>query len=141
MGYLDFIAIYIINECNKNGWRITALKLQKLLYFVQKEGILVFHKKIFYEDVIAYGWGPCIPKIYRKYLVFGNANIPACYGIDYYVNGENKIIIDKVLEKYGALSNGELLQLIWEDEEPWKSILENDISEEKGLKIFFEDFI
>ena len=140
MGYLDFIAIYIINKCNENNWRITALKLQKLLYFVQKEAMLVFHRKIFYEDVIACGWGPYIPVINQKYLRYGNAHIPPIYNIDYYINGDVKKIIDKIVIKYGMMSNEELLKIIW-NEEPWQEVIENDISEQEAPKIIFEDFI
>ena len=43
------VARYIIAHCNRNGQTISNLKLQKILYFIQAEFLVVQDKPCFQE--------------------------------------------------------------------------------------------
>lgn len=55
------IARYVIDYSNYKKYRITNLRLQKILYFIQA-AFLVFGQKPCFDDVIeAWGLGPVVP--------------------------------------------------------------------------------
>ena len=82
------ITEYIIKYCNEKNRTISNLKLQKLLYFVQAEFLVNKGKPCFSDPIEAWDFGPVVPTVYHKYLVYGSASIP-------YVEDNNLIIFSK----------------------------------------------
>lgn len=70
------IADYIIRRCSGEGYTVSNLKLQKLLYFVQAEFLVAIGKPCFQEKIVAWDFGPVVPKVYREFCVYGSAHIP-----------------------------------------------------------------
>lgn len=70
------IADYIIRRCSGEGYTVSNLKLQKLLYFVQAEFLVAIGKPCFREKIVAWDFGPVVPKVYREFCVYGSAHIP-----------------------------------------------------------------
>ena len=71
------IAEYIIDYCNSKSVPISNLKLQKILYFVQAEFLVSRDKPCFKDEIQAWDFGPVIPRVYRKYKIYGSGNIPS----------------------------------------------------------------
>lgn len=71
------IAIYIINYATRNGYRITNLYLQKILYYVQAYALCIDenHIPLFRENIIAWQFGPVVPSVYRYFSGFGSSPI------------------------------------------------------------------
>ena len=67
---------YIIKRCNENGYTISNLKLQKILYFVQAEFLVCTGRVCFPENIQAWDFGPVVSEVYHRYKVYGSANIP-----------------------------------------------------------------
>ena len=73
----ETIAEYVIHYCDKKGKIMTNLKLQKILYFIQVNFLVTIDNPCFKEDIFAWGFGPVIPEVYRKYKAYGSTHIPA----------------------------------------------------------------
>ncbi len=64
------IAKYVITKCYDDGEPISNLKLQKILYYMQKEYINKFGRLLFKEMIEAWKFGPTIPAVYYKYSTY-----------------------------------------------------------------------
>lgn len=68
------LSIYVVNYSIMNGYPIDNLKLQKLLYYIQKEfvneGNLAFD-----EPIVCWNWGPAVEVIYNNFKTHVNSKI------------------------------------------------------------------
>lgn len=96
---------YIINYSNKQGYDISNLKLQKLLYFVQAYFLISSdeHKPCFVEEIEAWDFGPVVPEAYHEYKRYGNMDIPCV--IRYFEKGKNNEFIKHIFDKNCISSN------------------------------------
>lgn len=71
------IARFVVNYCNKKGYEISNLKLQKLLYFIQADYLSDDRSMpCFNEEIQAWNFGPVIPEVYHEFKMYGSGNIP-----------------------------------------------------------------
>ena len=61
------LAQYIIWYANKRHIRISHMKLQKLLYFIQIEYITKYHALLFDDLIEAGRYGPVVKSVYYDY--------------------------------------------------------------------------
>lgn len=66
-----FVANYIIEYCNEQGFEINNLRLQKLLYFVNVRNIIENGVPLFSETMEKWKFGPVVPRVYHEYKRFG----------------------------------------------------------------------
>lgn len=104
-------------QTNINSEYITQLKLQKLLYYIQGLALHIFGKPAFSNKILAWGYGPVVNEIYKKYKNNKKSPITNTKCDLSISNGLNKII-DIVIESYGQIESGRLIDLT-HDEEPW----------------------
>ena len=67
---------YIIYYSNIKRYGISCLKLQKILYFLQAEFLRKYNKLCFNSKIEAWAFGPVIPIVYEKYILYGGLDIP-----------------------------------------------------------------
>lgn len=68
---IDEVAALVINYSIDIGHPVSNLKLQKLLYFIQKDFLKRdLSKPCFEEDLVHWKHGPVSEYIYRKYRIF-----------------------------------------------------------------------
>ena len=138
------IANYIIYYCNNNSLPINNLRLQKLLYFIQAEFLIVIKKPCFLEEIEAWDIGPVIPKVYYYFYKYGSCNI-------FYYNKKNiqyitkkdKNIINNIINIYSKIFNSELVK-ITQHQTPWMKVYnyyKTNIINKKSIKFFFEQKI
>lgn len=123
------VAKYILYTAYNFGDSLTNLKLQKLLYYVQAE-YLVKHngKPLFYENIEAWQYGPVVREVYDVYKYFGRNPINDEDLKDRFdLSDQEKIDIEKVLEKYMSYSAYELVSSIHQ-EQPWVDSYEKGMS-------------
>ena len=124
------LAKYVVTFFDDKGDSITNKKLQKLLYYIEAWN-LVYLQSIFSEDIEAWVYGPVVPEVYQKYKKYGYSPITRKYpaGSSAFdelkklentlnIQGEQKELIEAVLEKYGAMSSFQLERLT-HSEKPW----------------------
>ena len=122
---IELLATYIINRCNELDIRINNLRLQKLLYLVQREFIVFSrkHQHCFNNRVEMWELGPTYACVYYTYSKYDNQPIPTQTLVrtltgcnEYYycssmIDPIDQLIIDYVLQTYGNLSTCSLIAL------------------------------
>lgn len=131
------ICRYVINYSNKHDYGISNLKLQKVLYFIQ--AYFLTNKKdltpCFNEKIEAWDFGPVVPEAYHEYKQYGSGDIPTVDSYIQFENGniwspirvhfddsiiqsEDKLLIDKVIDKFSDYSATDLVSLTHR-QSPW----------------------
>jgi len=114
MANVHDVAAYVLHKTGK----ITAMKLQKLLYYCQAWSLVWDDRPIFHAKIEAWANGPVIPQIYRLHRQ------------DYYVqhwpqgdrdslHHDERETVRAVLSKYGDKSSQWLSELTHR-EKPWR---------------------
>lgn len=118
------ISNYIIYKCNQENIFINNLKLNKLLYFVQKEHLKKHNRILFIEDLLPYRYGASVENVYRVFKYYGRDNInePIDKLID--IDEESKEIIDSIILKYRKCKSMEMVILSRKEESYKKAIKE-----------------
>lgn len=114
----DNIAKYIINWCNDHSIRITNLKLQKLLYFLQGEIVKQTGQRLIREDFYAWQLGPVIPDVYNEYSMYSSSALPK-QELNFSIDSQLEKHIEAVLSKYARKSTWDLVDLS-HSQDPWK---------------------
>lgn len=115
------VAKYVIARCNEQGYTISNLKLQKVLYFIQAQFLVATGNPCFYDDIEAWDFGAVVPKVYYRYRVYGSASIPYLYE-NYqcpFATTFHKEMVDRVIEKCGKYSSATLVDITTK-QTPWK---------------------
>lgn len=70
------VARYVVNRSIEIGYPCSNLKLQKLLYFIQRAYLYIYERPCFKDDIEAWKYGPVVPEVYRNFRMFGSTGIP-----------------------------------------------------------------
>lgn len=115
MASVKHVAAYILQKTGP----ITAMKLQKLVYYCQAWSLVWDEEKLFSEKIEAWANGPVIPKLYECHR--GEFKVSHILGIDsnsIKLKKNQKDTIEKVLDFYGNKSSQWLSDLTHQ-ELPW----------------------
>ena len=93
---LDIVHYIITYSCEMN-MRITNLRLQKLLYFIQQEYLKDYGKPLFFDDICAWKYGPVVPNVY--YIYSGYGGLPILNKYESNLPNEIKKYIEKIVDK------------------------------------------
>lgn len=136
------IAKYIIAKCNNDKKHISNLKLQKILYYIQAEFLIVKNITCFSEPIEAWSLGVIIPDVYNTYKIYGGLNISSRNGwINQNIRMEDRQIIDDVINECSKYTDRELLKIIQHQStwiEAYNSLINNVIATESIKKYFQE---
>ena len=109
------IAAYILK---KHG-RMSAMKLQKLVYYSQAWSLVWDDRPLFFERIEAWANGPVVPELYEKHRgMFDLTKWP--YGDPDKVDETARETIDVVLSYYADRS-AQCLSDLTHSESPWKN--------------------
>lgn len=102
------------------GDKMSAMKLQKLVYYSQAWSLVWDGKPLFPEEIQAWAHGPVVQELYRdhkgKYMV-DPADFPT--GDPSALDAEQRETVDSVLSAYGKMSASQLSELT-HAEDPWQ---------------------
>lgn len=93
----------IINECIDKKYPLNTSKLQKILYFMQKECLERYNVPVFDEDIIAWECGPAIKEV-NDYFVLGRLGFENKVNQSIILRDLHQKCLDSVLDKYGYMS-------------------------------------
>lgn len=120
------VAAYVVGKCGV----LTAMKLQKLLYYSQAWSLVWDDKPLFRERIEAWANGPVLPEIYRYHR--GQFQVTRwTRGDSSRLSQEQIDTVDSVLQFYGDKSSLWLSQLTHE-EAPWKDAREGLAPGQRG---------
>lgn len=128
---------HVINYSNEHDYGISNLKLQKVLYFIQAYFLIKKknHTPCFHEKIEAWDFGPVVPEAYHEYKQYGSGDIPMIESYimfnednvwnskrigfdDTIISGEDKKLIDKVVDKFSDYTATDLVSLTHR-QSPW----------------------
>ena len=132
------IAEYIINYAIKNGYAISNLKLQKILYFVQAQFLFSLNVPCFSAPIEAWEYGPVVKIIYHKYKRYGSSNIYTEFDNDFlYITETDKKLINLVVDNCAFLTAMQLVE-ITHQQKPWKDAYNNNgLITNKSIQEYF----
>ncbi|OYV04561.1 MAG: hypothetical protein CFE26_16230 [Verrucomicrobiales bacterium VVV1] len=108
------VAAYIL----KKQGEMSAMKLQKLVYYSQAWSLVWDEKQLFRAPIQAWANGPVVPALYQKHR--GQFSVKSWKDGDAAkIVGEAKKTIDSVLKFYGDKS-GHWLSELTHKEHPWR---------------------
>lgn len=111
---VDDVAAYILSKTGA----MSAMKLQKLLYYSQAWSLVWDDRPLFPERIEAWANGPVIPDLYTKHK--GQFDIQSwSYGNPISLDDAAKETVDAVLEYY-APHNAQWLSDLAHSERPWR---------------------
>jgi uncharacterized phage-associated protein len=110
------VAEYVLRKLGE----ISAMKLQKLVYYCQVWSLIWDEKPLFYEDIEAWANGPIVRKLFNyhrgmfrlQHISTGNPDL---------LSSEEKETIDAVLNFYGSKDAQWLIELS-RSEGPWQDM-------------------
>jgi len=109
---------HIVQFSEQCGNPVTNLRLQKLLYFIQKESLKELRIPAFDDEICAWQYGPVIPDVYYAFSFY--ADMPIInVSINLYI-GENIVnIIRKVVRNFADTATWKLVDMTHEGNSPW----------------------
>ena len=113
MANMRDIAAYILRQ--RGG--MTAMKLQKLVYYSQAWHLVWAEKPLFESRIEAWANGPVTPELYSLHR--GNFHVTEIEGNPAALSESERASVDGVLEFYGDLGAHQLSELTHQ-EAPWK---------------------
>ena len=120
------VAAYILR---RNG-TITAMKLQKLVYYSQAWSLVWDDKPLFPEEIQAWANGPVVPVLYDWHR--GSYNVTSCPKGDHEsLATEQVATVESVLAFYGDKTSQWLSDLT-HSEDPWRDARKGLAPSERG---------
>ena len=135
------IARYIIFYCKENGYYISNLKLQKILYFVQAEFLVSIQIPCFRENIEAWDFGPVVPEVYHEYKHFGSSNIIEDSTDIIDLSERDKVLLEGIVDECSHYSASKLVE-ITHNQRPWMNAYEkycNNVISNESIREYFEE--
>lgn len=116
------VANAFIDIAAENGFYLTNLKLQKLVYFAHGWYLAFTDKPLISEDVQSWQYGPIIHDLYNSLKHYGSRPITKKILTDQYIvqGSEDWNFIKSVYSKYAMFSPAQLVALTHEPGSPWE---------------------
>lgn len=125
MAKINEISDYVIFRCKAEGdTDLSALKHQKLLYYIQAWHLAFHQRPAFEADFQAWIHGPVNRDIYEIYkdtkYLYSEMNLEDITDISFAekLDAEMKVHIDTILDSYAGFSATQL-EIMTHQEEPW----------------------
>ena len=123
------VAAYILEQLGE----LTAMKLQKLVYYAQAWSLVWDERPMFRERIEAWANGPVVPVLYQEHK--GRFKVRKwSHGDSSALSQEAKDTIDGVLQFYGAKSSQWLSDLT-HSERPWRDARGSLAPGERGNRV------
>lgn len=137
---LDISKYIIIRSC-QFGAPVNHTKLQKVLYFIQAEFLVLKDEPCFEERIEAWKDGPIIPKVYYKYQLYGRTILPDVYKVKYCLfDKRDRDAADGIIKECVKYSTDGLIE-ISRKQSPWKTAYAKgakSIISNESIKDFFK---
>lgn len=96
------ISEVIINRCIDNNFPINTSKLQKILYYMQKEHLKKYDSSVFDEKILAWECGPAIEEVYSHFK-FGRLCFKEKVKERIVLLDSHDSVLGQALKEYGAM--------------------------------------
>ena len=116
---------------------MSALKLQKLLYFAQGTSFAGLGRPLFSDAICAWKHGPVVPAVWRTYSDHKGGPLPRPDDFDDSTfDAETQALLDAVYQKWGGLDAWKLRE-ITHTEGPWATTPPQAVIEQQAIADYF----
>ena len=116
---------YIVSKCIKDGYPISNLQLQKILYYIQKDFLKRDHLA-FQDNIEAWQFGPVVPNVYYHYCGYGAMPIISSRE-SFDINQKDLSDVDCIVEQKRKLRPWELVAETHKENGAWAQIYRNGL--------------
>lgn len=113
------IANYVIDRCTGQGYPVSHIRLQELLYCIRRE-FLSLGRDIFTDPIEALRNGPVVRSVHNRYCAFASRGISLRFTTS--VLSEDALIINQIIDKYHSLPPWEMADLIKSRSGAWETV-------------------
>lgn len=145
------VANYFIDLGVRDQRPVTAMKLQKLIYYAHGLCLATLGKPLVNEQIEAWQYGPVVPSVYHEFKQFGREAITTKAmtfdgltldwrrlsiddGLDVEENTEVKFLLEAVWDTYGKYNAIQLSNMTHQPGTPWEQIYSQQ-PDRKGVDI------
>ncbi len=115
---------------------LSNLKIQKLLYYAQGLSLVLHHKPLFEEKIIAWQYGPVVEEVYHELKTFSNGPITIENHNNDFLSDDELDLLREVYDVFGQFSATKLVEMT-HSENPWKTTtIRSEITHPKLEKHF-----
>lgn len=132
------LAYDVVSYANERHSRVTNLKLQKMMYYLQGYYAKQFEDALFEDEIVHWPYGPVVPTVYFEFCQFGAAEIqiaPVDQPFADYSKVE-KQLLKRVVEACLEMPTSILVEKT-HSETPWKIASDRDIIPFDSIMEFF----
>lgn len=131
-------SVFDVAECILDGLKalprhkqkkVTAWKLQKLVYYAQAWHLVWDEEPLFEEKIQAWAHGPVCPALYRRHK--GSFSISTVKGDASNLSENERETVEVIVDHYGSFSGQELSDLT-HSEPPWRDARKGLSPRERG---------
>lgn len=115
------VANAFIDIAAEKGFRLTNLKLQKLVYFAHGWYLAFTGTPLINESVQSWKYGPVISELYSDLRHYGSDFVTKKISVNETIpeTGNEYNFLKDIFDKYGMFSPAELIALTHEENSPW----------------------
>lgn len=124
------VADYILEKCPS----LSAMKLQKLVYYSQAWHLVWKDEALFEEDIQAWVGGPVVVQLYDLHKGVFKLKPGFFKGNTSLINKDSRDVVDRVLKFYGN-RDAQWLSDLTHMEDPWIFAREGLVDGERGNKV------
>lgn len=117
---------------------MTAMKLQKLVYYAQAWSLVWDENPLFDEPVEAWVNGPVVPELYKSHSGMYKVEAKAINGNSSLLSDDQKDTINRILEYYGS-KDPQWLSDLTHLEDPWKNARKGQPQDVRGNQVISLD--
>jgi uncharacterized phage-associated protein len=118
--------------CERSGWTLTNLQLQKILYLAQMLHLGKHGSRLINGEFEAWAYGPVLPVLYSQAKIYGGGPIREVFGGGVVFDPERGKMLDDAYDQLGKLSAGRLVSLTHWKDGAWAKYYQPDV---RGIKI------
>lgn len=128
-----YLAKYIIDKCTNDGYPISNLQLQKILFNLQKY-FLKQNRRLIIEDFEAWTYGPVLRDVYFEYCSYGSMAIDENYEIRK-INDTIKNVIDPIIDNLRMKKPWDLVNATHSKGGAWDTVYKGGIGDKQKIPI------
>jgi uncharacterized phage-associated protein len=125
---IEAVANWFIKKANENGESLTAMKLQKLIYYAHGWCLALYNLPLVEDQVQAWTYGPVFPRIYHLAKAYGSEPIDSL--LYSYLSTPSVVqdsdpripLLEKIWEVFGKYSASQLSRMTHEPGGPWDKV-------------------
>lgn len=128
----EAVGNWFINKAKENGTSITAMKLQKLIFYAHGWCLALYSTPLVEDQVEAWTYGPVFPHIYHLAKSYGSQPITSLLN-DFFSEpslvpaGDPRIpLLEKIWDVYGKYTALDLSEMTHEPGGPWDITVKNN---------------